>query len=450
MDLKGKKVTVLGMGKSGLSAVRLLLREGATPVAIDDRKTPSEMPVELKGLSVIFKGKNWNEKDFTAASLVVASPGVSPGHPGLAQAKKNRIPVIGELELAARFFDPRTLFTVTGTNGKSTTVTLLGEIFREAGKRTFTGGNLGVPASEAVISEPPGGWEAVVLELSSFQLETVEVFRPHAGALLNVTPDHGERYSSIQEYAAAKFRMFEQQTAEDFAVLNHDDPLIRDYPVSLRSRLIWFSTAEKLEAGAWVERDQLFLNLDGKKSLLCDVKKARLKGRHNLENIAAASVLAALGGISRDVIQKVVERFKGLEHRLEEVRTVKGIAFINDSKGTNVGAVLRSLDAVDPPVILIAGGREKGGGFLDLLPLIRKKVRAAVLIGEAAPRMREEWNGATGIHDAAGLDEAVGKAFSIAREGETVLLSPACSSYDMFKDYEERGRRFKDAVGRLS
>jgi UDP-N-acetylmuramoylalanine--D-glutamate ligase len=448
-SLKNKKAVVMGLKRSGASAVRLLLREGAEVVGTDaDRNLKVDL-APFEKLPVTFKLGRHDENDFMVADLVVVSPGIPTDNPLLAKVRRRGIPVIGELELGASFLDPRVTYAITGTNGKSTTTVLLGEILKEGGKRTFVGGNLGVPASEAALFPPSGGWEAVVLEVSSFQLETIRSFHPGMAAILNITPDHGERYADLNDYSKAKFEIFRNQVAVDYAFLNWDDLLIRNYPNGIESKIIWFSLKEPLKEGISLDNGVLYYRQDERQFKICEVESAALKGSHNIENIAVASGMAFLAGVSPEIIQNAVHQFQGLAHRMEKVRVLRGVTYINDSKATNVGAVVRSLENVEPPILLIAGGKEKGGGFSALIALVKEKVKALFLIGEAKERLRIDLNGATQINEAATLEEAVQKAFRASQSGDTVLFSPACSSYDMFKDYADRGERFRKAVKEL-
>lgn len=439
----------MGLKRSGASAVRLLLREGAEVVGTDADRTLKIDPAPFEKFPLTLKLGWHDETDFLTADLVVVSPGIPTDHPLLARARMRGIQVIGELEFGASFLDPGTIFAITGTNGKSTTTVLLGEIFKEGGKRTFVGGNLGIPASEAALSAPAGGWEAVILEVSSYQLETIRSFHPGMAAILNITPDHGERYSGLEDYTKAKFEIFRNQDQADCAILNWDDTLIRNFPNGIESKRIWFSLKEPLKEGIILENGFLYYRRGESRIKICGVESAPLKGSHNIENIAAASAMAFLAGISPEIIQKAVNRFEGLAHRMEKVRVLRGVTYINDSKATNVGAVVRSLESVEPPILLIAGGKEKGGGFSALVALVKERVKALFLIGEAKERLRNDLKGAAPIDEAATLEEAVQKASRASRSGDTVLFSPACSSYDMFKDYADRGEKFRKAVKEL-
>lgn len=439
----------MGLKRSGTSAIRLLLEKGATVVGTDSDPLLQTDPGAFGGGPVTFVLGKHREADFISADLIVVSPGIPSSHPILLKARKMGIPVLGELELASSFLDSSKIFAITGTNGKSTTTELLGAIMRGNGRKTFVGGNLGTPASEAVLDSPQGGWDDIVLEISSFQLETTTTFRPKMAALLNITPDHGERYAGMKEYTAAKFELFRNQSADDIAILNWDDSLIRQFPFQIRSRKIWFSQKEFLSEGICLEGRYLSFRIGGNPFKIGPIDDFPLKGRHNLENMMVASAMACLAGISSDAVRSILTRFNGLEHRMETVRVLRGVTYINDSKATNVGAVMRSLENTDPPIVLIAGGKEKGGGFAELGSLVKDKVKTLLLIGEARIRMKRDLEGTTVIDEAPTLEEAVQRAFEISSPGDKVLLSPACASYDMFRDYSERGARFKQAVEAL-
>lgn len=436
----------MGLKRSGTSAVRLLLQKGAKVIGTDSDPFLKMDAASFRSDQVTLALGEHRDPDFLTADLIVVSPGIPTTHPILKRSRHAGVSVMGELELAAAFLDNEKILAITGTNGKSTTTELLGAIMRESGKKTFVGGNLGTPVSEAVLNAPSGGWDIFVLEVSSFQLETLVTFRPKIAALLNITPDHGERYASLQDYIAAKFELFRNQTSDDYALLNWDDPLIRQSPFRIRSKTIWFSQRESLQEGICLDGRYLRFKYGLSEFKLGPVELFLLKGKHNIENIMVASAIALLNGIPPATIQSVLGRFGGLEHRMERVRIIRGVTYINDSKATNVGAVIRSLESTDPPIVLIAGGKEKGDGFASLGALVREKVKLLLLIGEAKERMKRDLEGLTRIEEAPTLEAAVQKASVMSGDGDTVLLSPACASYDMFKDYSERGARFKKAV----
>ncbi len=459
MDVKGKKVTVVGLGRSGRAATRLLVREGAA-VTVTDRRTLAELEEPMAALHdcpVRYCAGGHPTEAFEGAEWIVMSPGITVGSVDAVQAAKDRgVPVIGELELASRFITAP-VAAITGTNGKSTTTALIGEILKQTGRRVFVGGNLGRPLCEAVLE--PGEWDWIVAEVSSFQLETIQTFRPRVAVLLNVTPNHQDRYRTMEDYRAAKMRLFENQTAEDAAVINADDPLVLGHADRIRARRIFFSRTPRPEAGLPAGQAGVYLEAGAVISYGLPVRSARveiirreeipLPGSHNLENVLAASAAGLLCGCPADPIRKAIREFKGLAHRLEPVRKRNGVLYVNDSKATTVVALAKALEAFSEPIVLIAGGRNKGAEFNLLRDLVRRRVKTAVLIGEARPILRAAWNGAAPLIEAESLEEAVRVAAQTAAAGDVVLLAPACASFDMFRDFEDRGNRFKEIVNGL-
>jgi UDP-N-acetylmuramoylalanine--D-glutamate ligase len=354
--------------------------------------------------------------------------------------------LISEIELAYHFIHIP-IIAVTGTNGKTTTTLLIGEMLKEDGKKVGVGGNVGEPL--ILFADGKDRWEVLVVEISSFQLEAIEAFRPRISVLLNITEDHLDRYPSYDDYIEAKVRIFANQNSGDLAVLNRDDPIVMRYQETVKAKKVLFSLREKLEEGAFSNGQTIFLKL-GEKGEEYSLAKTPLKGIHNVENMMAALTVARAFGCSEKAIQGALNRFEGLEHRLEFVREIKGVRFYNDSKGTNVGSVVKSLQSFSGPVILIAGGKDKNGDLNPLKELIQKRVRHLILIGEAKERMNRELGELTDTAMAQTMEEAVFRAHQKAKGGEVVLLSPACSSFDMFKDYKERGKVFKEAVNKLS
>ncbi len=449
-DLKNKRVTVVGLGRSGVAAGRLLVREGAQ-VTLTDTKTEMELKPYLNqlpdtGVHVSLGGHDL--KDFVQTDLVVLSPGVPLHLEPIRAARDKGIPVIGELELAfSRFKAP--VLAVTGTNGKSTTTTLLGEMYKNQGRRVFVGGNLGTPLCEAVLS--PLTWEAAVVEVSSFQLETVSDFRPRVAALLNITPDHLDHYQNFEEYYEAKLRIFQSQKPGDHAVLNWDDPITEKLISSgqLTAQVHCFARMRPPVEGMVVSGEYLVYRDRKTERSLCKVGEIKIKGAHNLENAMAASLMALISGCEPRIIAETLRAFPGLEHRLEFVREIRGVRYFNDSKGTNVGAVLMSLESFREPIILIAGGLDKGSDFSPLRDPVRRMVRQVILIGKAKAKIREALDGCAPLEECSTLDEAVRLADRLGRPGNVVLLSPACASFDMFKNFEERGKAFKEAVACL-
>jgi len=444
MDLRGRKVLVIGLARTGREGARFLVEQGAS-VTVSDLRPEAELKDEVKSLAGLpiryFFGaeeRRWLE----AIDCVIPSPGVAAENPLLSGAAATGIPVLSEIELAYRFFRAP-LVAVTGTNGKSTTTTLIGEMVKAGGRKVFVGGNLGTPFIGAVSGE----WDWGVLEISSFQLEWVERFRPRIAVLLNVTEDHLDRYTTFDDYRRAKERIFEAQSEGDFAVLNREDPRVWALKANVKARVISFGFAEVSE-GAYATANMIVWR-DGANEERFPLADVKIQGVHNVENIMAAVAAAKLAGIARQPIQKTLENFPGLEHRLEFVREKDGVSYYNDSKGTNVGAVVKSLAGFSAPVILIAGGVDKGGDYGPLEEGIKRKVRRLVLFGAAKNVIARALGHLTETVIVENLAAAVGDAAAAARTGDVVLLSPACSSFDQFRNYAERGRSFKNLVQAL-
>ncbi len=440
MDLKSQRVTVVGMGASGIAAAELLAREGAKVLIIDDQK--KERSPDLNPFDVQFHLGEWSDADLLSSSLVVVSPGVPLKKLPIDKLASLRIPVIGEMELAARRLSAP-MIAITGTNGKSTTTTLVGEILKNWGWRVFVGGNLGTPLSCAVESK----WDFIVVEVSSFQLETICEFHPRIAALLNVTPDHLDRYPSFGAYQETKWRIFENQQASDYCLFNEDDPMT--VSPFLRGAPVFFSKGTVPRRGVYMDEGKIFSNIWGEREPVISLSELKVKGVHNLENVMAACAIALICGCSTTVIRSVVSDFHGLPHRMELVREVGGVKYVNDSKGTNVGAVIKSLEEINAPVVLIAGGRDKESDFTPLQETIKKKVKHLILMGEAKDKMARCFSGCTDIKTVGSMQEAVSVASSCSESGGMVLLSPACASFDMFRDYQERGDAFRKAVEEL-
>ena len=451
MEVVGKRVAVIGLGRSGLAALRLLLELGAR-VAVADQKPESELEVALEGLErghVELHGGGKYDPALIGAEMVVVSPGVPPSLEPLRRARDSGIRMIGEVELAFRYLSGK-IIAVTGTNGKSTTVSWIGDLLQSAGFDPFVGGNLGMPLTEAALASLHGRqWELVVAEVSSFQLETIETFHPWIGAILNLTPDHLDRYSSMAAYGAAKARLFENQTVGDYAVLNADDPWVARSGMRAAGTRVLFSRQGPVEHGVFLDGDVLRSTLSGRHEDLCRVSDLHLRGAHNVENAMAVGAIASLVGCSVETIGRGLRAFRGLEHVMEVVRVVRGVTYINDSKGTNVDATIKALESLHTPVVLIAGGREKGGEYPGLAAAIQRGTKRVVLLGEARPHLRRLLEGVCPVTEAGSLSEAVREAAAAACPGDTVLFSPACASFDMFTDYKDRGRRFKEHVHEL-
>ena len=448
---KDKNVTVFGMGRSGQAAADLLLDRGAKVTLIEER-SPSELEpliesYKQRGVRVVV-GENL-ELGLKNSELLVVSPGVSSSHAVLQQACQNNIPVIGEIELAARFLRVP-IIAVTGTNGKSTTVRLIGSILSESGKYVFVGGNLGLPLCEAVprLSESPRAtaYDYIVAEVSSFQLETIQQFKPWISVLLNITPDHLDRHLTQEAYQAAKQRIFENQIDQDWMVINADDPVVKEMAGDASGRRWEFSLEQEVVQGVHLDREEIRVKRPGCEDIHFNCNDISMRGKHNVANAMAAISVGLLCGVSKEDIEKAFQNVPTFEHVLEIVRSWQGITFINDSKGTNVDATLKALQSFAEPVVLILGGKDKGGDFSQLLEAIQRGVKAMVVIGEAAPRILDALQGNVPLSCASSLEEAVAQACSLATRGDVVLFSPACASFDMFQNYHQRGVAFKHVV----
>ena len=440
-----KNVFVVGAGRSGMAAVLLMVREGAMVTLVDERPK-GDVEKSLGGAippRIAFEHGRMGEKAASEADLVVLSPGVPREKlPGEA-LRRAGVPVWGELELGFRYFRGN-VAAVTGTNGKSTVTTLLGEMASRAFKKVFVGGNLGTPFCAAA----PEAYDWGVVEASSFQLEAIDTFRPKVAVMLNLTEDHSDRYRDFDAYAGAKMAIFRNQGAIDTAVLNADDPEISARAGTIRAEKVPFSLTRLLAEGICLEgREMVYRN--GVSEERYPLALLRIRGMQNVENAMAAIAAARRIGVPPDAVREALAAFPGLPHRVEFVRQVRGVSWFNDSKGTNVGAVLKCLEGFSEPVVLVAGGKDKGVDFLPLREPLRRKARAAVLFGEARARMERELAGATPLASADTLREAVLRASEIAQPGDVVILSPACSSFDQFRNFEERGEAFRKAVGEL-
>jgi len=440
-DYSGKKVVVIGAGATGLALSRYFCRRGAA-VTLSDSRSAERIGglVELRALGVHLELGGHNQELFLAADLVAVSPGVPLNVPAVASAVQAGVPVLGEIEIAFGDLDAP-LAAITGTNGKSTTTTLMGEMFKAWGKRTFVGGNLGIPLIEAVDSE----WDWLVAELSSFQLEAIDTFRPHYALLLNITEDHLDRYPDMKSYIEAKMRVFANMSGTDVAVLNVEDPLVMAATADIRPRRVLFSSRRLLPEGMSLDGEAIVWRFGGTEERFPSAE-LRLKGLHNVENAMAALIPPLLEGCPPAVAWSAACKFSGLAHRMAPVRVLDGVTWYNDSKGTNVGSVVKSVAGLAAPVTLIAGGKDKGGDYAPLAPLVREKVAHLILIGQAAPRIAEALGHLTHVERADTLEAAVALARQLTPPGGSVLLSPGCSSFDMFKSYEERGDVFTRAV----
>jgi UDP-N-acetylmuramoylalanine--D-glutamate ligase len=453
MDIKDKRVLVVGLGKSGVASALFLKAHGAR-VTVSDTKSGDELRNEIPSLldhGITVETGGHGERTFRGQDLIVVSPGVPVDAPLLAQARAMGEAVIGEIELAARFL-PGPIVAITGSNGKTTTTTLIGEILTAGGLPALVGGNIGTPAISLAERAKPDS--VIVLEVSSFQLETIQAFRPKVAVMLNVTPDHLDRHRTFEAYVDAKARIFENQWGDDFAVLNEDDPTCVSMAARTRAQVFWFSRQKEVKQGAWV-RDGNILFRDGASSHrnpqreIMLVSEIPLKGAHNLENVLAAVCAGALMGCAPEKIRAAVRDFKAVEHRLEFVATIRGVDYYNDSKATNVDATIKALESFPANIHLILGGKDKGSDYSVLNELLRQRVKRVYTIGAAAAKIESQIKGVEVVH-AENLENALRKANAVAEAGEVVLLAPACASFDQFKNYEQRGLVFKEIVHSLA
>lgn len=448
MDVAGLKVLVVGMARSGVAAARFLQDKGAS-VTITDSKAreavePLATELEQQGICLCLG----SYPQITGFKLVVTSPGVPLTVPPIQAAYEANIPVIGEIELAYRFAKAP-LIAITGTNGKTTTTTLMGEMFRAAGTKVCVAGNIGLPLVQEIEGCSPDS--VVVVEVSSFQLETIENFRPKASLLLNVTPDHLDRHGTVENYAAAKARVMENQQSDDFTVLNYDDPLVAAYAQKTGGQVIFFSASHTLTKGVFVRDNQVVIG-DGTKVIpVIPTDQIRIPGAHNLENALGAVAVGWAMGLDPAVMANTLREFPGVAHRLEFVGEVAGVKYVNDSKGTNPDASIKALEAYQQPVVLIAGGYDKGSDFTEFAQSMVGRVHCLVVVGQVADKVAQAATKA-GIKDIVKADtfpETVELASNKARPGDIVLLSPACASWGMFNNFEERGDLFRQLVNTL-
>jgi len=450
MDYAGKRVLIVGLARSGMAAAKALNSRGARILA-NDIKTEGQMKEEAEQLRALgaelYLGIKPDEL-VEQVDLLVISPAVPIWSTFVQKALSLGKEVISEVELAYRLCKAA-IVAITGTNGKTTTTSLVGEIFKEAGKTTHVVGNIGTPFVGKV--DEIGEKDIVVAEISSFQLEAVSQFHPKVCAILNITEDHMDRHKTMENYINTKMRIFKNSTYNDWVVLNGDDPETVKLKEKTKAKVLFFSRKRTLEQGAWVEEGQVMVDVGQGKERVCDVDDIFIPGSHNLENALAATLMARLMGVSPGSIASTLKTFRGVEHRIELVDTIDGINFYNDSKGTNPDASIKAIQAMKGPTVLIAGGYDKGGSFSSFIDAFGNTISHMVVLGQTADKLirAAQEKGFMNVHRVKTLDEAVIKAFSLATPGGNVLLSPACASWDMFKDYEERGRMFKEAVKAL-
>jgi UDP-N-acetylmuramoylalanine--D-glutamate ligase len=453
MELNGKRVLVVGLGKSGVASALFMKARGAR-VTVSDTKSGDELRNEIPVLldhGITVETGGHGDRTFRGQDLIVVSPGVPVDAPPLVQARALGEAVIGEIELAAQFL-PGPIVAITGSNGKTTTTTLTGEIVTAAGIPALVGGNIGTPAIS--LAERAQADTVIVLEISSFQLETIQSFRPKVAVVLNVTPDHLDRHRTFEVYAAAKARIFENQQGSDFAVLNADDPTCVAMAARTRAQVFWFSRQKEVQKGAGVRDGNIVFRDGSGQRQIMQVSEIPLKGAHNLENVLAAVCAGTLLGCAPEKIRQAVRDFKAVEHRLEFVATIRGVDYYNDSKATNVDATIKALESFPANIHLILGGKDKGSDYTLLDDLLRQRVKRVYTIGAAAAKIESQIvsskNRGPEVVHAENLENAIRKANAAAQPGDVVLLAPACASFDQFKSYEHRGKVFKEIVRALA
>lgn len=444
------RVCVFGAARSGVGAMHLLRHHNIEVTLVDERPA-MEFRSLIRRLRRSYVTAHFGpikEDVLRGCQAIVLSPGIPLTHPLVQQAMDRDLPIISEVELAS-YFACAPIVAITGTNGKTTTTTLTGQMVTDAGINAVVSGNIGRAFSDAVLSSQDESRKTVlVTEVSSFQLESIEEFHPHVALILNITRDHMDRYSSMRDYIEAKYRVTLNQTEEDFLVLNADDPLTMKCAEESSAQILTFSMTKEVEEGAFVADGRIYLKEDGKVTPFCNVEDIPIPGAHNVQNTLASLVICRALGIQADTLRKTLLKFKGVEHRIELVEKSKtGVAYYNDSKATNVDSLEKALLSFEnKPVILIAGGKDKQSAYDRLNSLVKERVKALILLGEAKPLIKKAWGNLVETKEAATMEEAVKIATGISRTGDVVLLSPACASFDMFKDYEDRGRVFKRCV----
>jgi UDP-N-acetylmuramoylalanine--D-glutamate ligase len=453
MRYSGNSVLVAGAGRSGIAVSRFLLSRGAR-VILTDTKSREELEPGISSLigpathsgKLVLELEGNRDESFASCDFVVVSPGMPLSLPVFEISRKSGVPIIAEIELAYRHLNGKIL-GITGSNGKTTTTTLVAELINGAGLKGHAAGNIGIPLIDFVEDSSPD--DIYVVELSSFQLEGVREFRPSVGAILNLTPDHMDRYPGFEDYVAAKQRIFMNQRITDFAILNGDDRRTAAMAAQIGSRPLLFSRLHEIESGAFVRDGWVIFRNEGREHSLFPVNAIALKGNHNLENVLAACAMAIIAGALPEKLEETIRKFRGVEHRIEFVTELDGVQYFNDSKATNIDATIKSLEAFPCNILLIAGGRDKASDFTVLRSLVQERVRHLVVIGEAAEKLKHALSEATAIADASSMKEAVSICRQLAKPGDVVLLAPACASFDMFQNYEHRGRVFKEEVLRM-
>jgi len=446
-ELRGKRVLVVGLARTGVATALFCAARGAKVTATDARTETAigDALAPLRAAGVQLELGGHRENTFLEQDLTVPSPGVPADAPSMQAARAKGVTIWSEIELADRFLKGR-LIGITGSNGKTTTTSLIEHILRSAGLPTILAGNIGTPLIARV--EQTNDTTVTVVELSSFQLELIDTFRPDISVFLNFTPDHLDRHHTLESYGAAKARIFENQTEADSAVLNADDPATTKYAPS-KPQVFWFSRKQRVAQGAFVQKDEIVFRRDGKEEIVLKLNEIPLAGAHNVENVLAAAAATLLAGADAAAVAKGVRSFSGVEHRLEFVAEIGGVRYYNDSKATNVDATLKALDAFPGRILVVLGGKDKGSDYAALQKLLREKAILALLIGAASEKIEKQIAGSVAIERAGTIDRAMDIASHAARPGDVVLLAPACASFDQFENYEHRGRVFKDLVHQL-
>uniref|UniRef100_A0A7V2ZIT6 UDP-N-acetylmuramoylalanine--D-glutamate ligase n=1 Tax=Ignavibacterium album TaxID=591197 RepID=A0A7V2ZIT6_9BACT len=448
MEIKNKKISIIGAARSGIGAAKLAKKFGAFPFVSDsanEEKLKSSIDI-LKNLNVEFEIGSHSQTVYEC-DLMVVSPGVPSDAEVIKNAKEKNIKVISELEFAS-WFCKGIIIGITGTNGKTTTTSLCGYLFNECGVKTYVAGNIGLAFSE--IADQVKENEFVALEISSFQLDLIENFKPKVAMILNITPDHLNRYeNSVEKYALSKQHIYRNQDENDYLILNNDSNLLKQYLLEHKSKTFWFSTIEKVLNGCWLENDRIVFSENSVEKFSCKTSDIFIRGEHNIQNAMAVIIAAKIFGFDNEKILYALKTFKGVEHRLEFVKEIEGIKFINDSKATNIDSVIVALKSFDEPIFLILGGLDKGNDYSVIEDLVVKKVKKIYAIGSSAEKIFNYFHNKVKTEIRKDLEEVVASALSEARSGDVVLLSPACASFDMFENYEHRGKVFKEIVNRI-
>lgn len=450
MELKEMKILIMGLGVTGESAAKTLKGKTAGLFVFEDKPMEAVIAeLSSKNLQYLEAREGEPEKILDGIDLIVKSPGIPPSHTLLLEANRKCIPVYSDIELAYRLYPNRVIVAITGTNGKTTSSILAGEIFSEAGFRTKVVGNIGVGILQGMSDSAEG--DVFVVEASSFQLENTEGFKPRAAAITNITPDHLDWHGGLEQYINAKYKIFHNQDSGDYLVLNYEDPVLRQLEGGLKPRTIWFSSKHKLNSGVWTEDGWIKARVGEYVENILPTSEIGIPGVHNVENILTVVALSLGLGVDKTVIRRVVKSFSGVAHRIEQVGSIKGAKYFNDSKGTNPDSSIKALNALDSPIILIAGGYDKGSDFEELLKAYASKGKALILLGETSNKLAAAASELeiAPVFLASDMESAVSKAYELSEEGDNILLSPACASWDMYKNYEERGDHFRELVRKL-